>query len=136
MNSMKRQKYVTLKDEPPRSVGLQYTTGEEQRNSSRRNEAILAQPKWKKCPAVDVSGGESKVRCCKEQYCTHGFDPWVQKIPRRGNGNPLQYPRLENPMNREAWGVTVHGVPRVRHDLATKQIVIQTDMEIHIDTPL
>ena len=38
MNSMKRQKDVTLKRELPRSVGAQYATGEEQRNSSRRNE--------------------------------------------------------------------------------------------------
>ena len=40
MNSMKRQKYVTLKDEAPRSVGLQNTPGEEQINSSRRNERL------------------------------------------------------------------------------------------------
>ena len=45
MNSMKRQKDMTLKDELPRSVGAQYATGEEQRNSSRRNEE--AEPKWK-----------------------------------------------------------------------------------------
>ena len=38
MNSMKRQKDMTLKDELPRSVGAQYATGEEWRNSSRRNE--------------------------------------------------------------------------------------------------
>ena len=38
MNSMKRQKDRTLKDELPRSVGARYVTGEEQRNSSRRNE--------------------------------------------------------------------------------------------------
>ena len=38
MNSMKRQKDVTLKDELPRSVGAQYATTEEQRNSSRKNE--------------------------------------------------------------------------------------------------
>ena len=37
-NSMKRQKDITLKDELPRSVGAQLATGEEQRNSSRRNE--------------------------------------------------------------------------------------------------
>ena len=67
MNSMKRQKDMTLKDEPSRSAGVQYAPGEEQRNSSRRNEK--AEPKQKQCPAVDVSGGESKVRCCKEQYC-------------------------------------------------------------------
>ena len=38
MNSMKRQKDRTLKDELPRSVGAQYATGEGQRNSSRKNE--------------------------------------------------------------------------------------------------
>ena len=68
MNSMKRQKDKTLKVDLPRSVGAQYATGEEWRNSSRRNEE--AEPKWKQCPVVDVFGGESKVRCCKEQYCT------------------------------------------------------------------
>ena len=29
----------------------------------------MTEPKWKQCPVEDVSGGESKVRCCKEQYC-------------------------------------------------------------------
>ena len=57
---------MTLKDELPRSVGTQYATGEECRNSSRRNEE--AEPKTKQCPVVDVSGGERKVPCCKEQY--------------------------------------------------------------------
>ena len=65
MNSMKRQKDITLKDELSRSVGVQYATGEEQRNSSRRNEE--PEQKQKQRPVVDVSGGESKVRCCKEQ---------------------------------------------------------------------
>ena len=36
------------------------------------------------------------------------------------NGNPLQYSCLENPMDRGVWKATVHGVARVRHDLATK----------------
>ena len=48
MNSMKRQKDTTLEDEPPRLVGVQYATGKEQRNSSRRNEE--AEPKQKQCP--------------------------------------------------------------------------------------
>ena len=64
MNSMKRQKDRTLKDELPRSVGAQYATGEEPRSSSRRNEE--AEPKWKQYSNVDVSGGESKVQCYKE----------------------------------------------------------------------
>ena len=38
MNSMKRQKDMTLKDELPRSVGTQYATGEEWKNNSRKNE--------------------------------------------------------------------------------------------------
>ena len=57
MKSMKRQKDRTLKDELPRSVGAQYATGEEWRNSSRKNEE--AEPKCKDHPGVDVSGGES-----------------------------------------------------------------------------
>ena len=67
---MKRQKDMTLKDGLPRLEGVQYATGEEQRaitNSSRKNEATA--PKWKWLPVADVSGGESKVWCCKEQYC-------------------------------------------------------------------
>ena len=59
MNGMKRKRDMRLKDELPRLVGDQYVTGEEQRNSSRRNEE--AEPKQKQHPAVDVPGGESKV---------------------------------------------------------------------------
>ena len=62
MNNMKRQKYMALKDELPRSVGAQYAAGEEQRNTSRRNEE--AESKQKQCQVVDVSGGESKVQHC------------------------------------------------------------------------
>ena len=59
MNSMKRQKNRTLKDELPRSVGAQYATGEEWRNNSRKNEET--EPKQKQPPAVDVTGDGSKV---------------------------------------------------------------------------
>ena len=59
MNSMKKQKDMTLKDEPPRSVGVQYDTGVKWRNCSRKNEE--AEPKMKWQPVVDMSGGESKV---------------------------------------------------------------------------
>ena len=67
MNSMKRQKDRTLKDEFPRSVGAQYATGDHWRSNSRKNERM--EPKQKQCTAVDVTGGRSKVRCCKEKYC-------------------------------------------------------------------
>ena len=45
---------------------LQYATGEEWKNSSRKNEE--AEPKQKQCPAVDVTSDGSKFQCCKE-YC-------------------------------------------------------------------
>ena len=66
MNSMKRQKYMTLIDELPRLVGAQYATGEEWRNNSRKNEET--EPKRKQCPVVDVTGDGSQVQCRKEQY--------------------------------------------------------------------
>ena len=59
INSMKRQREMKLKGELPTSVGGQYASGEEQTNSSRRNEE--GEPKQKKLPAVDVSGGSSRV---------------------------------------------------------------------------
>ena len=67
MNSMKRQKNRTLKDELPRLVGAQYATGDQQRNNSRKNEGM--EPKQKQYPAVDVAGDRSKVQCCEEQCC-------------------------------------------------------------------
>ena len=67
MNSMKRQKGRTLKDELPRSVGAQYATGDQWRNNSRKNEGM--ESKQKQYQVVDVTGDRSKVRCCKEQYC-------------------------------------------------------------------
>ena len=63
MNSMKRQNDRILKEELPRSVGAQYATGDQWRNNSRKNEGM--EPKQKQCPAVDVTGDRSKVRCCK-----------------------------------------------------------------------
>ena len=67
MNSMKRQKDGTLKDDFPRSVGAQYATGDQWRNNSREHEGM--EPKQKQYPVVDVTGDRSKVRCCKQQYC-------------------------------------------------------------------
>ena len=55
MDSMKRQKYMTMEDEPPRLEGVQYAAGEEWRAITvRKNE--VAGPKWEWYSAVDVSG--------------------------------------------------------------------------------
>ena len=59
----------------------------------------------------------------KESACNVG-DPGsilgLGRSPGEGNGNPLQYSCLGNPMDGGAWQATVHGVARVRHDLVTK----------------
>ena len=59
MNSMKRQNDKILKGELPGSVGAQYTTGDQWRNNSRKNEGM--EPKQKQYPVVDVIGERSKV---------------------------------------------------------------------------
>ena len=59
----------------------------------------------------------------KEAACNAGDQgsiPGSGRSPGEGNGNPLQYSCLENPMDRGAWQATVHGVARVEHDLVTK----------------
>ena len=54
-------------------------------------------PRW-------LSGKQSTC-----QSRRHGFNPWVGKIPGGGNGNPLQYPCCDNPMDRGAWRAAVYG---------------------------
>ena len=65
MNSMKKQKDRTLKDELLRSVGA---TGDQWRNNSRNNEE--SETKQKQHPVVDGTGDGSKTQYYKEQYCT------------------------------------------------------------------
>ena len=50
-----------------------------------------------------------------------GSIPGSGRSPAGGHGNPLLYSYLGNPMDKGTWWATVHGVPRVGHDLATKQ---------------
>ena len=60
----------------------------------------------------------------KESACNTGdlgSIPGLGRSPGEGNGNPLQYSCLENPMDRGAWRAIVHGVARVGHGLATKE---------------
>ena len=79
INSMKRQKDRTLKDELPRTVGDQYTPGDQWRNNSRKNGGMEAKPKQH--PVVDGSGDRSKVQCCKDQYC---IGTWAVRSMNQG----------------------------------------------------
>ena len=68
---------------------------------------------------MGFSGGSA----VKESTCNAGEPgsiPGPGRSSGEGNGNPLQYSYLENPMDRGASSATVHGVLRVRHDIATK----------------
>ena len=65
MDSMKRQKDRTLKDELPWLLGAQYATGDQWRNNSRKNEET--EPKQKQHPVVDLTDDGSKVRYYKKQ---------------------------------------------------------------------
>ena len=79
MNSMKREKDRTLKDELTRSVGAQYAIGDQWRNNSRKNEGM--EPKQKPHPLVDGTGDRSKVQCCKEQY---SIETWNVRSMNQG----------------------------------------------------
>ena len=59
MNSVKRQRDRTLKDELPRSVGAQYATRDQWINNSRKNEET--DPKQKQHPVINVTGDGSRV---------------------------------------------------------------------------
>ena len=60
-------------------VGVQYATGDQWGNDSRKNEGM--KPKQKQHPGVDVTGDRSKVRCCKEQY---GIGTWNVRSMNQG----------------------------------------------------
>ena len=53
----------------------------------------------------------------KEFTSKYKLELWVRKIPREGNGNPLQYSYLGNPMDRRAWQATIHGAAKESHTI-------------------
>ena len=56
-------------------------------------------------------GANGKEPTCQYRRCNRcRFNSWVRRSPGEGNGNPLQYSCLQNPMDREAWKSAVHGV--------------------------
>ena len=59
----------------------------------------------------------------KESACNVGdpvLTPGSGRSPGEGNGNPLQYSCVDNPMDEGTWQATVHGVTRVGHDLVAE----------------
>ena len=64
--------------------------------------------------------GDSDSKASAYNVGDPGSIPASGRYPGEGNGKPLQYSCLENPMDRGAWWATVHGVARVRCNLVTK----------------
>ena len=109
MNSMKRQKDMTLKDDPLRSVGVQYTTGKDWRNSYRKNEKAKAKQ------GFPVAQTVKNLPECRRP----GFNPWVGKIPwrRKWQATPVFLPGEF--CERGVWWATVHGVAKSRKQLSS-----------------
>ena len=84
INSMKTQKYRTLKDELHRSVGAQYATGDQGRNNSRKNEEM--KPKQKQHTVMAVTSDVSKVWCYKKQHCIGAWNVRSLKSRQFGSG--------------------------------------------------
>jgi len=85
MYCIKDQEDMTSKDESPRPEGDQHASGEEWRITSLSRMNEVAGPKWVRCSVVDVSGDESKIQCCKEQYCI-GTGNEVHESRKTGHG--------------------------------------------------
>ena len=62
--------------------------------------------------AVELFNGGSEVKNLPPNAGDTGWIPGLGRSPGEGNGNPLQYSYLENPMNRGAWQATVYGVAK------------------------
>ena len=78
-------------------------------------------------PIFSFAGGaEGKASACNAGDL--GSIPGLGRPPGEGNGNPLQYSCLENPMDGGAWGATVHGVAKSRTRLSnfTHSLILQT----------
>ena len=69
-------------------------------------------------------GSEVKVSACNVGDL--GSIPGSGRSPGEGNGNPLQYSCLENPMDRGAWRATVHGVAKSRTRLSDFTFIVST----------
>ena len=65
----------------PKRECVKYTTAEEWREITSSSERMKAGTKWERQSVVYVSGDESKVQCCKEQYC---IGPWNARSMNQG----------------------------------------------------
>ena len=75
-------------------------------------------------------GSDGKTCVCNAR--DPGSIPGLGRSPGEGNGNPLQYSCLENPMDRGAWYATVHGVAKSQTRLSDLTLLIPWDMAMEV----
>ena len=64
----------------------------------------------------ELTSTSASLQNLPEMQETTGSISGLERSSGEGNGNPLQYSHLENPMDRGAWQATVHGITRVGHN--------------------
>ena len=84
-------------------------------------------PGWPEVYFQSFPGG-SDVKASACNAGDLGSIPGLGRSPGEGNGNPLQYSCLENPMDRGAWWATVHGVAKSRTRLSDFTFTATTDI--------
>ena len=88
---------------------------------------------WKMAQWLPLAQSVKNPPAIQDTACTAGvmgLIPGAGRSPREGSGNPFQYSCLGNPMDGEAWGATVHGVPRIGHDSVTKPPLPYTVLQL------
>ena len=73
-------------------------------------------------------GSEVKASACNAGDL--GLIPGLGGSPGEGNGNPLQYSCLENPMAGGAWWATVHGVAKSQTRLSNLTFTFHSDIDL------
>ena len=94
-------------------------------------------PSCRRIPYQQSHKGSPDNSPGKESACNagdQGSAPWSERSPGEGNGNPLQYSRLEHPMDRGAWWAIVHGVAKSRTRLSDYHQTV-FPKTLHIPSP-
>ena len=91
---------------------IKFSVKESHQNINLKLREVVVSPKHiSETGYPGSSGGEKPTFQCR-RHKRRGFNPWVGKMPWSRNGNPLQYSRLENPLDKGDWLATVHGVAK------------------------
>ena len=87
--------------------------------SAQQEQQCLASIRNANSTDSEGSPGGSEVKNLPDNAGDVGFIPGSGRFSGEGNGSTLQYSCLRNPMDREAWRATVHGVTKSQHNLVT-----------------